>query len=121
MALLRRTHTCGELREADIGKTVVLNGWVNTYRAYNDQVFIDLRDRYGITQVVFEADQKELFAAANEVGSEFCLGGQVALVGGGEDLVVLLGERDAHHRVVLLGAEDDANRLRLVGVRCVRS
>jgi aspartyl-tRNA synthetase len=73
MALLRRTHTCGELRESDVGKTVVLNGWVNTYRAYNDQIFIDLRDRYGVTQVVFEADRPELFAAATELRSEFVL------------------------------------------------
>ena len=59
MAFQRRTHTCGELRETHVGQTVVLNGWVNTYRAYNDQVFIDLRDRYGLTQVVFEAEHAE--------------------------------------------------------------
>ena len=52
------------IAQTDIGQTVVLNGWVNTYRAYNDQIFVDLRDRYGLTQVVFEADQAELFAAA---------------------------------------------------------
>ena len=45
----QRTHTCGELRESHIGQTVVLNGWVNTYRSYNNQVFVDLRDRYGVT------------------------------------------------------------------------
>ena len=56
MAFLQRTHTCGALREEHVGQTVVLNGWVNTARAYNDQVFVDLRDRYGITQVVFEAE-----------------------------------------------------------------
>ena len=71
MARLRRTHTCGELRETHLGQTVLLNGWVNTYRSYNDQIFIDLRDRYGITQVVFEADRPELFAAAGELRSEF--------------------------------------------------
>jgi aspartyl-tRNA synthetase len=73
MALLRRTHTCGELRESDIGKTVVLNGWVNSYRAYNDQVFVDLRDRYGLTQVVVEADHPQLFPLAQEVRNEFVL------------------------------------------------
>jgi aspartyl-tRNA synthetase len=73
MALLRRTHTCGELRESDVGKTVVLNGWVNSYRAYNDQVFVDLRDRYGLTQVVVEADHPQLFPVAQEVRNEFVL------------------------------------------------
>jgi len=58
MATWQRTHNCGELRDTNVGQTVVLNGWVNTYRAYNDQVFVDLRDRYGITQVVFEKDDK---------------------------------------------------------------
>src|SRR5947209_13135891 len=74
MGLLRRTHTCGELRPSDVGQTVVLNGWVNTYRAYNDQVFVDLRDRYGLTQVVFEADRiRLLFDAAQEVRHEWVL------------------------------------------------
>jgi aspartyl-tRNA synthetase len=73
MAYCRRTHTCGELREAHIGQTVVLNGWVNTYRAYNDQVFVDLRDRYGLTQVVFEADDNALFTTAHEVRNEWVI------------------------------------------------
>lgn len=73
MSSWRRTHTCGELRESHVGQTVKLNGWVNTVRAYNDQVFIDLRDRYGLTQVVFEADRRELFDAATEVRSEWVL------------------------------------------------
>ena len=56
---------------AHVGQTVTLNGWVNTYRTYNDQVFVDLRDRYGLTQVVFESDDAELFkAVANELGRE---------------------------------------------------
>ncbi len=59
MAHWRRTHTCGELRDTHVGRSVTLNGWVNTYRAYNDQIFVDLRDRYGLTQVVIEADHLE--------------------------------------------------------------
>ncbi|MBV9123459.1 MAG: aspartate--tRNA ligase [Planctomycetes bacterium] len=75
MTRLRRTHHCGELREADLGQTVILNGWVNTYRAYNQQIFIDLRDRHGITQIVFEADSdRQLFAAAHELRDEFVIG-----------------------------------------------
>src|SRR5262245_3965475 len=74
MAHWRRTHTCGELREAQVGSAVVLNGWVNTYRAYNDQGFVDLRDRYGITQVVFEVEgDQALFSSATEVRSEWVL------------------------------------------------
>jgi aspartyl-tRNA synthetase len=72
MASWQRTHTCGELRQGDVGKTGVLNGWVNVYRAFPDQIFIDVRDRYGITQVVFEAEgDPALFMAAQELRSEF--------------------------------------------------
>jgi aspartyl-tRNA synthetase len=68
----RRTLTCGEARESHIGSTVTLNGWVNTYRAQQHQVFVDLRDRYGLTQVVFESDtDAELFARASELRSEW--------------------------------------------------
>lgn len=73
MADWQRTHTCGELRDSHVGQTVTLNGWVNTSRSYNNQVFVDLRDRYGITQVVFEADAKDLTSIANSLGREFVL------------------------------------------------
>src|SRR3954463_2354514 len=71
MAHWQRTHTCGELRDTHVGQTVTLNGWVNTYRSYNNQVFVDLRDRYGLTQVVFESDDKALLELANSLGREF--------------------------------------------------
>ena len=73
MSAWQRTQTCGDLREANLGQTVTLNGWVLTTRNFGNQVFIDLRDRYGLTQVVFEADQAELFAAANKLGREYCV------------------------------------------------
>ncbi|MBX9585501.1 MAG: aspartate--tRNA ligase [Gemmataceae bacterium] len=69
----QRTHTCGELREGHVGQDVTLTGWVLITRNYGRQVFVDLRDRYGLTQVVFEADDPALFEAANRVGREWVL------------------------------------------------
>jgi aspartyl-tRNA synthetase len=52
--MLIRTHTCGQLRDANVGQTVRLSGWVNAYRDHGQLIFIDIRDRYGLTQVVFD-------------------------------------------------------------------
>lgn len=67
MAEWQRTHTCGELREGHIGQTITLNGWVLITRNFGNQVFVDLRDRYGLTQVVFEADDADLFKTADKL------------------------------------------------------
>ncbi|MBP5742598.1 MAG: aspartate--tRNA ligase, partial [Paludibacteraceae bacterium] len=67
-----RTNTCGELRISDKGKTVTLAGWVQRVRKLGGMTFVDLRDRYGITQLAFdEAKNKELSDQAQKLGREF--------------------------------------------------
>ena len=67
-----RTHTCGELRIADVSKQVTLAGWVQTIRKFGSITFIDLRDRYGITQILFgEEMNKQL--DETPLGREFVL------------------------------------------------
>lgn len=69
-----RTNTCGELRVSDCGKEVTLSGWVQRSRKMGGMTFIDLRDRYGITQLVFnEAENAELCNEANKLGREYCI------------------------------------------------
>lgn len=69
-----RTHTCGELRLADKGKRVTLSGWVQRTRKMGGMTFIDLRDRYGITQLVFNQKvNADLCERANHVGREFVI------------------------------------------------
>ncbi|QEH36664.1 Aspartate--tRNA ligase [Aquisphaera giovannonii] len=73
--LLKRTHTCGELTKGQVGEAVVLNGWVDAWRDFGGLVFIDLRDRYGVTQVVFEPDAgAELQARARDLRNEYVVG-----------------------------------------------
>ena len=69
-----RTNTCGELRLSDAGKQVTLAGWVQRSRRMGGMTFVDLRDRYGITQLVFnEAIDAQLCEKANKLGREFCI------------------------------------------------
>lgn len=70
-----RSHTCGELRLSDTAKTVTLSGWVQTVRDKGGVLWIDLRDRYGITQLILEdgVSSAELFATARSLGREFVL------------------------------------------------
>ena len=69
-----RTYTCGELRSSDVNKEVVLAGWVQRSRKMGGMTFIDLRDRYGITQLVFNEEvNPELCEQANKLGREFVI------------------------------------------------
>lgn len=74
MHFRKRTHTCGELRTGHSGTSVVINGWVQSHRNMGGLMFIDLRDRYGITQaVILPESAPELAEKAKEIRSEFVL------------------------------------------------
>ncbi len=69
-----RSNTCGELRLTDAGSVVTLAGWVQRSRKMGGMTFVDLRDRYGLTQIVFnEATDADLCAQANKLGREWCI------------------------------------------------
>ncbi len=68
-----RTHTCGELSRESVGSTVTLAGWVNKRRKFGNLVFIDLRDRYGITQVVLNPEKVSDFELAEKLKYEYVI------------------------------------------------
>jgi len=72
--MFKRTHTCGELTEKDFGKKACIAGWVNTWRDHGGLVFIDLRDREGITQIVFNPEKnKALHAESRRLRTEYVI------------------------------------------------
>ncbi|HET9157597.1 MAG TPA: aspartate--tRNA ligase [Myxococcaceae bacterium] len=84
---IKRTHSCGELTAKDVGKEVVLFGWVQNRRDHGGAVFIDLRDRQGLTQVVFEPDiDPEAHALAGTLRLEWCIGVQGKVVSRGANV-----------------------------------
>ena len=71
---LKRTHRCGELSLSDKGKTVTVMGWTQVYRNLGGVIFVDLRDRTGIVQLVFNVENgQELFDTADTIRSEYVL------------------------------------------------
>ena len=72
---MNRTNNCGELSKANLSQTVKLSGWVNKIREKGFIIWIDLRDRYGITQLVFDKDRssEEIFSNASKLGREFVI------------------------------------------------
>src|SRR3989344_1155626 len=69
-----RTHTCGEITEKSTGKKVVLAGWVQSSRDHGGVIFIDLRDRYGITQIVCDpSHDKTVHAMSSKLGREYVI------------------------------------------------
>ena len=75
LATHTRTHSCGALRASDVGAQVVITGWVHSYRDHSHQLFVDLRDRDGLTQIVFD-DQvaKAAYDVATALRGEWCIG-----------------------------------------------
>ncbi|WMY97612.1 MAG: aspartate--tRNA ligase [Arsenophonus sp.] len=68
-----RTRYCGELSDQDIGKKVILCGWVNSYRHLGQFIFVDLRDITGIVQILFLKNNNNLFSQAKRIRNEFCI------------------------------------------------
>ena len=103
---LERTHSCGDLRSSDIGKQVVLMGWVAKRRDFGELTFVDLRDRAGITQVVFNAEAApEAHARAKELRGEYVIaviGTVVARAENTRNPKLATGEVEVHAQQMLL-------------------
>ena len=70
-----RSHHCGHVTEAELDQTITVCGWVNTRRDHGGVIFIDLRDREGILQIVIDPDTPDSFALAERVRSEYVFKG----------------------------------------------
>ena len=71
---MKRTHNCGQLRKADVGQTVTLAGWVDRRRDHGGVIFVDLRDKYGKTQIVFNPDYNaDVMKTAEQLRNEYVI------------------------------------------------
>ena len=96
---LKRTHSCGQLTKSDVGKEVVLFGWVQNRRDHGGAVFVDLRDREGLTQVVVEEDVRpDVHEVAEKLRLEYCAGVRGKVVSRGTNVNPRLrtGEIEVH-------------------------
>jgi aspartyl-tRNA synthetase len=82
-----RTHTCGELTKQDKGEDVILNGWVSTRRDLGGLIFIDLRDRHGITQIRFDESNEKLHGLAENLRSEYVIGIKGKVIGRSKETI----------------------------------
>lgn len=83
----KRTHTCGELSRSDVGVTVSLMGWVHRRRDHGGVIFIDLRDRYGVTQAVFRPEDPALMDKARQLKQEYVVAVTGAVAARPDDMV----------------------------------
>jgi aspartyl-tRNA synthetase len=105
-----KSHSCGELRASHIGQRVVLTGWVDVRRDHGGCVFVDLRDRDGITQVVFDpSDSERAHALAGDLRGEFCIGvvGDVTSRGGNVNPKLPTGEIEVRAQVLEIFSRAD--------------
>jgi aspartyl-tRNA synthetase len=103
---LERTHSCGQLRAQDIGKPVVLMGWVAKRRDFGELTFVDLRDRDGITQVVFNSENApEAHTRAKDLRGEYVIAVKGEVVARAENTrnpKLPTGDVEVHARELLL-------------------
>ena len=104
--MIKRTHTCGELNKSSIGQEVHLNGWISKSRDLGGLIFIDLRDRYGKTQIVFnEQNQLNAFNVAKKLGLEDVIGIKGTVVSRPDDAInsdIVTGEIDVEVSEILV-------------------
>lgn len=107
---LKRTHTCGELKAEHIGQEVILNGWVGPRRDLGGLIFIDLRDRYGVTQIVFTETDAALHEKAEHLRAEYVIGVKGKVIARGEENInpnLVTGEVEIEATDLIIYSEAD--------------
>lgn len=107
---LKRTHTCGELKAEHIGQEVILNGWVGPRRDLGGLIFIDLRDRYGVTQIVFTETDATLHEKAEHLRAEYVIGVKGKVIARGEENInpnLVTGEVEIEATDLIIYSEAD--------------